>query len=89
VILPLTSHSPGVVNDVAGVFQINKLLLGENQIAGSLPSYLAALPVVVLDLSSNRLTGSVPASVGSNFVMQELYLQGNQLSGSLPPALFG
>eukprot|EP00775_Hariotina_reticulata_P002698 gene2698-2998_t len=73
----------------AGVSQINKVLLGDNQIVGSLPSFLAALPVVVLDLSSNRLTGSLPASLGSNLVMQDLHLQGNKLSGSLPPALFG
>jgi hypothetical protein len=68
------------------ILQVN---LSSNQFSGPLPAWLASLPVIVLDVSSNRLSGSLPAAaLGSNLVLQELLLAGNQFSGSLSADVF-
>ena len=40
-----------------------------------------------LDLSKNRLTGSIPAALGDLSSLRELVLHGNQLSGQIPARL--
>ena len=47
----------------------------------------AAGSVVELRLSNNRLSGTIPSSLGSLANLDELHLAGNQLSGSIPAAL--
>lgn len=61
--------------------------LSHNQIGGSIPSFIAQLPTLLLDLSYNQLTGSLPAAFSSNGVLRELYLSNNGLSGTLSSAL--
>jgi hypothetical protein len=64
--------------------EILEVRLSRNQLSGPLPSWLASLPVILLDVSYNRLSGSLPAAaLGSNLVLQELLLAGNQFSGSI------
>ena len=43
--------------------------------------------VVELRLSNNRLSGTIPSSLGGLTNLEELHLAGNQLSGSIPAAL--
>ena len=45
--------------------------------------------VTALHLQSNRLTGGIPADLGSLTGLEQLYLQRNQLSGSIPAELGG
>ena len=47
----------------------------------------AAGSVVELRLDNNRLSGTIPSSLGSLANLDELVLAGNQLSGSIPAAL--
>jgi hypothetical protein len=64
--------------------EILEVRLSRNQLSGPLPAWLASLPVILLDASHNKLSGSLPAAaLGSNLVLQELLLAGNQFSGSL------
>jgi hypothetical protein len=64
--------------------EVLEVRLSRNQLSGPLPSWLASLPVILLDVSYNRLSGSLPAAaLGNNLVLQELLLAGNQFSGSL------
>eukprot|EP00887_Chlorella_sp_A99_P003867 scaffold11.g3867.t1 len=52
------------------------------------PNSPACLPrVEEYDLSRNRLTGTIPASLGDMPVMNQLKLQGNKISGPLPSEL--
>jgi hypothetical protein len=64
--------------------EILEVRLSRNQIGGPLPAWLASMSVILLDVSYNKLGGSLPAAaLGSNLVLQELLLAGNQFSGSL------
>jgi hypothetical protein len=66
---------------------MSQVSLASNGFSGPLPASWLGLPTLVLDLSNNRLSGSVPAPPGSNPVMRELLLGGNQLTGSLNTTL--
>ena len=43
--------------------------------------------VTVLDLSFNRLQGTLPSQIGDLSGLEWLYLSGNQLEGSIPPEI--
>ncbi|KAI4991539.1 hypothetical protein ZWY2020_039925 [Hordeum vulgare] len=59
------------------------------RLAGTLgPLDLAALRgLTSLDLSRNRLAGTIPPSIAALGELHALLLQGNQISGSIPPSL--
>ena len=67
------------------------LHLGENRLKGTIPVGLLELKkLLLLDLSSNALTGTIPSSATSPSTptqyspLQFLYLDDNQLQGTLP-----
>ncbi|KAG0304273.1 hypothetical protein BGZ98_005730 [Dissophora globulifera] len=60
------------------------LLLYYNNLSGPIPSGLSNLPLVILDLSHNRLSGSLPSSAAGWVNMGILNLEQNALTGSLP-----
>ncbi|THU67651.1 hypothetical protein C4D60_Mb05t26960 [Musa balbisiana] len=79
---------------------LDDLVLSNNQLSGHIPGEIcagfqrAAYPdseftqhYGVLDLSYNNLTGQIPAAIKNCAVLKELRLQGNMLSGSIPPEL--
>lgn len=67
--------------------KMSEVSLSGNQLSSSIPPSWLALPTLVLDLSSNKLTGSVPTPTESNPVLRELLLGGNKLSGSVNNSL--
>ncbi|CAB9531143.1 unknown protein [Seminavis robusta] len=78
---------------------LEQLHLGTNQLSGPIPARWYELHdrnaklSTSLQIHENRLTGSIPSEVGL-FQMELVFLQGNQLSGSLPltgtfPSEFG
>jgi Leucine-rich repeat (LRR) protein len=77
----------GVTCDT-GKTSVTHLLLGSNQLSGSIPSSLGNLTNLrYLFLDSNQLGGSIPSSLGNLTNLQYLFLDSNQLSGSIPPEL--
>jgi len=62
---------------------LTKLVLGENQLTGSIPDFRKLPKLKILYLYENQLTGSI-----SNFShlpnLTELYFHENQLTGSIP-----
>ena len=79
----------------------NSLLLNlaSNRLNGSLPTFLAQLPVptslgyLTMDLHGNQLSGSLPVeffpSAMTNLQTAVLLASGNQLSGTVPSEFFG
>ncbi|PKA53334.1 Leucine-rich repeat receptor-like serine/threonine-protein kinase BAM3 [Apostasia shenzhenica] len=75
-----------------GFLYLPKLSLMElqsNYLTGRISDELDRNPAALgqLNLSNNRLSGPIPASVGNFSALQLLLLSGNQLSGAIPPGL--
>ena len=78
----------GVSTNRAG--RVTLLILGGNQLSGSIPSSLGGLTNLRrLSLDGNQLSGSIPSSLGGLAYLEWLSLDGNQLSGSIPFSLGG
>jgi len=77
------------VEDLDAEGRVTRLLLDDIGMAGPLPGIeiLQLSALQSLNLSDNRLTGSIPAELGQLGALTTLYLDGNQLSGSIPAEL--
>ncbi|CAG9463289.1 unnamed protein product [Pedinophyceae sp. YPF-701] len=58
-----------------------------NNLAGTLSASIFVADMEELDLGQNRLTGTLPALLGSQDHLRRLYLDENDLEGSLPEPL--
>ncbi|CAN6214856.1 unnamed protein product [Urochloa humidicola] len=90
IILILSYHNlTGVISPAIGNLSALEILgLGGNQLSGSLPPELGKLSrLVALDLEDNLLEGAIPHTLGL-LELSRLSLNGNNLSGDIPEALF-
>ncbi|XP_052177424.1 probable LRR receptor-like serine/threonine-protein kinase At1g53430 [Diospyros lotus] len=58
-----------------------------NYINGTIPKIFSKLPLTILSLLGNRISGSIPNEIGDIATLVELVLEDNQLGGPLPPNL--
>ncbi|KAK4567565.1 hypothetical protein RGQ29_003365 [Quercus rubra] len=73
--------------DFGNLSNLQELDLSLNYINGSIPSIFSQLPLVILSLSGNRLSGEIPNGIGEIGSLEELVLEANQLDGHLPKNL--
>ena len=74
--------------DVDGEGRVTRLLLGRNNLVGSIPPELGSLShLSTLFLAYANLTGAIPAELGSLGNLEQLYLNNNDLTGPIPPEL--
>ena len=70
--------------EISRLSNLRSLSLGKNKLEGNLPKTWSNLPFLVfLDLSSNRLSGSLPAFEDAAF-LSSIDLSNNLLTGSIP-----
>jgi len=64
------------------------LLLGDNQLTGTLPSCFGSLKqLIILDLDTNNFHGTMPEELCQASALEGLYLFGNFMTGTLPTCL--
>lgn len=67
--------------------ELNSFHLQNNQLTGSLPSFVDNPLLEQIYLSNNQLTGSIPEDYGKLPALDDLQLDNNKLSGTLPSTL--
>ncbi|KAL5549308.1 hypothetical protein UlMin_004539 [Ulmus minor] len=65
--------------------EVTELYLGNASISGIFPLWLQSMPLSVLDLSLNRISGPLPSNFGDD--MAKLFLSDNRINGSIPNSL--
>ncbi|XP_052177420.1 probable LRR receptor-like serine/threonine-protein kinase At1g53440 [Diospyros lotus] len=66
---------------------LQEIDLSRNYINGSIPTFFPQLPLTILSLLGNRISGPIPKEIGDIATLEELILEDNQLGGTLPPNL--
>ncbi|GMI82273.1 leucine-rich repeat receptor-like kinase with extracellular malectin-like domain 1 [Hibiscus trionum] len=66
---------------------IKTLILHYNYLHGAIPHEWGALKLEIMTVSMNRLSGSIPGSLGNISTLKFLSLENNMLSGTIPPEL--
>ncbi|KAF8020225.1 hypothetical protein BT93_G0815 [Corymbia citriodora subsp. variegata] len=71
------------------ISEVELLDLSNNQFSGGILQNLSRyMPnLIFLSLSSNRITGALPESIGEMQLLQVIDLADNNLSGSIPPSI--
>ena len=68
--------------------RVNKILLADNNLVGSLPPEIGTLEELIeIDLRINRISGEIPESLCSLKLLEGLYLFENDLEGKIPEGL--
>lgn len=75
----------GVVPDLSKAVELRELNLGNNQLSGSLGSWIKDMPNLAwLDVSNNNLEGSLPPALPPK--LSRFSASGNKFSGAIPEA---
>lgn len=76
----------GVVSTASD--SLDWISIRDNQFSGPIPQFLSSMRFGRLDLSNNKLTGSIPDFLKQSVVYATLNLSGNKLSGQIPNGIF-
>uniref|UniRef100_R7WE49 Putative LRR receptor-like serine/threonine-protein kinase n=1 Tax=Aegilops tauschii TaxID=37682 RepID=R7WE49_AEGTA len=67
---------------------LSLLLLDDTRLTGRLPPEIGCLPLVVLHVSRNNISGQIPSEIGEILCLERMDLSSNNLSDELPMSLF-
>lgn len=75
--------------EFAGLKKLKSLSMGQTNLIGEIPQFIVVnlTNLEALDLSDNRLAGSIPGGFNKLHNLQTLLLGSNQFSGSLPSGI--
>ncbi|KAL1821386.1 hypothetical protein ACET3Z_016255 [Daucus carota] len=82
--LNLTGELPSEFSKLAFLQELD---LTQNYINGTIPVAFGHLPLKILGLTDNRLSGLIPRELANIDTLEELTIEDNQMGGSLPPEL--
>ncbi|KAI4333513.1 hypothetical protein L6164_018307 [Bauhinia variegata] len=69
------------------VCYVTNIDLARNYLSGSIPKSFSQLPLLVLTLIDNRLSGTIPAEIGNIARLESLNMQGTSMEGPIPPTI--
>ncbi|KAM7250514.1 hypothetical protein ACFE04_022397 [Oxalis oulophora] len=76
-----------IPHELGNLTFLQRLDLTRNYFSGTIPTFLAQLPLVQLSIMANRLTGSIPEEIGNLSMLGDLNVEDNLLGGSLPASI--
>ncbi|KAH7548254.1 hypothetical protein JRO89_XS14G0089300 [Xanthoceras sorbifolium] len=77
-------------NNISGNLSstVTRLVLGDNQIYGSIPPGIGNLVnLEALSMEKNQISGTIPHDIGKLKMLEALYLDENSLRGSIPASI--
>ncbi|XP_057865881.2 putative leucine-rich repeat receptor-like serine/threonine-protein kinase At2g14440 isoform X1 [Cryptomeria japonica] len=80
----LSGNIPPIIGRLGA---LTRLLLGSNNLSGSIPDFSSLKNLTTLQLQNNQLTGEIPASLEKLPLLNQLYLENNKLDGTVPSGL--
>ncbi len=85
----LSEQDLSIYTFLHGLSVLNTLNLAQNDLKGLIPQEIGLLnaSLVMLNLSWNQFSGTIPTALGSLHALQVLDLSHNQLSGTILPSL--
>jgi RHS repeat-associated protein len=82
--LNVNSLSGQIPTGVGTLSKLQTLNLSTNQLTGPVPSLSGLTNLTAIDLSNNKLSGSLPAELGNLTKLTSLILNNNLFTGSIP-----
>ncbi|XP_031276598.1 probable LRR receptor-like serine/threonine-protein kinase At1g67720 [Pistacia vera] len=73
--------------NISRLSALNGILLGNNNLSGTIPDLSSLTRLGKLHLEDNRFSGEIPKSLGNISGLRELFLQNNNLTGQIPSSL--
>ncbi|CAI9295010.1 unnamed protein product [Lactuca saligna] len=73
--------------EFANLTFLQEIDLTRNYIGGPIPASFSQLPLIILSIGGNRISGSIPAQLANISTLEELVVENNLLGGPLPPQL--
>ncbi|KAJ4982361.1 hypothetical protein NE237_033198 [Protea cynaroides] len=73
--------------EFANLPHLQEIDLTRNYLNGSIPIRWAQIPLVIISVLGNRISGSIPTEIGGIATLEQLVLEQNELDGTFPPEL--
>lgn len=73
--------------EIGKMQKLSMLQLGINKFDGTLPEEIAQIPLVVFNITQNKISGEIPVALGSMNCLRNLDLSYNNFSGRFPASL--
>ncbi|KAL7451305.1 hypothetical protein ACHAWC_003131 [Mediolabrus comicus] len=76
-----------LIPELAYLSNLQFLILEKGKLSGSIPPGLGELPLIMLDLDYNELSGNIPDEIYDATTLQQIDLNNNKLTGTISPKI--
>lgn len=76
-----------LIPELAYLSNLQFLIFEKGKLSGSIPPGLGGLPLIMLDLDYNELSGNIPDEIYDATTLQQIDLNNNKLTGTISPKI--
>ena len=76
-----------LIPELSYLSNLQFLILEKGKLSGSIPPGLGGLPLIMLDLDYNELSGNIPDEIYDATTLQQIDLNNNKLKGTISPKI--